>query len=110
VYPLSPQQIGSIFAFKNGPSKAYEMQPHIRGKDYQTLLTLYNHEVSILQEKLLSGASWEDLKNERRNITELAMALHRSYGHRFSQKMAFGNPAEFPQPDNILTNPWNSHS
>jgi hypothetical protein len=81
------------------------MQHDIRGKDYETLLTLYNHEVSTLQEKLLSGEPWEDLKDERRNITELAMALHRSYGHRFSQIIRLGNPAEFPQPDNTFDQP-----
>jgi hypothetical protein len=81
------------------------MQHDIRGKDYQTLLTLYNQEVSTLQEKLLNGDSWQDLKSERRNITELAMALHRSYGHRFSQETTLGNPAEFPQPDNSFQQP-----
>jgi hypothetical protein len=75
------------------------MQHDIREKEYQTLLTLYNHEVFTLQEKLLNGDSWEELKNERRNITELAMALHKTFGHRFSQTMGHGNPAEFPQPD-----------
>jgi hypothetical protein len=81
------------------------MQHYIRGKDYRTLLTLYNHEVSTLQEKLLSGEPWEHVKNERRNITELAIALHRSYGHRFSQKTRLGNPAEFPHLDNAFDQP-----
>jgi hypothetical protein len=81
------------------------MEHDIRGKDYQTLLNLYNHEIDTLKEKLLNGELWDNLKVQRRNITELGMALHKAYGHKFSGKMSFGNPAEFPQPDKTSEQP-----
>ena len=75
------------------------MQHDVAGKDYQSLLNLYNQEIDSLKHKLLNGESWESLKDQRRNITELAMALHKSYGHKFSKNLIFGNPAEFPHAD-----------
>jgi hypothetical protein len=74
-------------------------------KHYQALLNLYNLEIDTLKENLLNGEPWDNLKVLRRNITELAMALHKSYGHKFSQNVDWGNPAEFPQPDKTFEQP-----
>jgi hypothetical protein len=81
------------------------MQHDVTGKDYQSLLNLYNQKIDALKERLLNGESWENLKVQRRNITELAMALHKSFGHKFSQNIKLGNPAEFPQSDKTSEQP-----
>ena len=71
------------------------MQHDLTGKDYQSLLSLYNHEIDTLKEKLLNGESWDSLKVQRRNITELAVALQKKHGHVFPAKMDIVYPAEF---------------
>jgi hypothetical protein len=75
------------------------MEDDLTGKDYQSLLNLYNQEIDSLKDRLLNGESWENLKDQRRNITQLAIALTKSHGHVFPAKMNLGNPAEFPQAD-----------
>jgi len=57
------------------------MQPDITSKDLPALLTLYNQEIDILKDKLLNGESWENLRNQRRNITELAIAIHKLHNY-----------------------------
>jgi len=57
------------------------MQPDIRSRDLESLLTLYNQEIEKLKERLLNGETWENLKPTRRNITELAIAIQKSYGY-----------------------------
>jgi hypothetical protein len=81
------------------------MQLNIKGKDFQTLLVLYNQEIGSLNEKLLNGESWENLKSHRRNITELAIAIHKSHGHTVPERVISGNPAEFPQTDGVSQQP-----
>jgi hypothetical protein len=57
------------------------MQLDITNSDLQTLLTLYNHEIDKLKEKLLNGESWENLKPVRLNITGLAIAIQKAHGY-----------------------------
>lgn len=81
------------------------MQLEIKDKDFHTLLVLYNQEIDTLKEKLLNGEAWDNLKSHRRNITELAVAIHKSYGYIVPNKMTSGNPAEFPQTENSSNQP-----
>jgi hypothetical protein len=71
------------------------MQTEIKDHDLQTLLVLYNQEIDMLKEKLLNGETWDNLKKHRKNITELAIAIHKN-GYILPNKLQ-GNPAEFPQ-------------
>jgi hypothetical protein len=57
------------------------MQHLIKDRSFDTLFALYNQEIDTLKDKLLNGESWENLANTRRNITELAIALHRSHDY-----------------------------
>lgn len=75
------------------------MQPDITNKDLQTLLTLYNQEIDKLKEKLLNGESWENLKPVRRNITELATAIHKLYGYILPNKMISEDGVSITQSD-----------
>jgi len=77
----------------------------IKGKDLPTLLALYNQEIDLLREKLLNGESWESLRNLRRNITELAIALQKSHQYIVTGNKTTGNPAEFPQSEDISGQP-----
>ena len=56
------------------------MHIETKGKDLATLLHLYNQEINTLKSKLLNGIPWEKLVTTRRNITELAIAIHKSHG------------------------------
>jgi len=58
------------------------MHIETRGKDLTTLLNLYNQEIDTLKSKLLNGIPWEELSHTRKNITELALAIHRSHSTR----------------------------
>jgi hypothetical protein len=80
------------------------MQHSIKGRSFETLLALYNQEIDTLKSKLLNGENWDNLKNTRRNITELAIALHKSHNYIASASKT-GNPAEFPHPDKTSQQP-----
>jgi len=81
------------------------MQLDFSNKDLQTLLSLYNQEMDKLNQKLLNGDSWEDVKPVRRNITELAIAIQKSHGHIVIGRTNSANPAEFPQTDEFNNQP-----
>jgi hypothetical protein len=60
----------------------------------ESLKALYDKENERLQTRLLSGALWEEVKEERHTITELSIALHR----KLTELHAL-NPAEFPSSE-----------
>lgn len=64
------------------------MERNLCSFDLSSLKELYNKEAEILQVALLDGASWEDMKDQRLMVTELAIALHKKI-HETT-----GNPAE----------------
>lgn len=71
------------------------MQIETKDKDLSALLALYNREIDTLKSRLLSGASWEELAPNRRNITELAIAIHRSHDAKTPDYINAG-----PSPEN----------
>ena len=62
------------------------MHIETQGKDLISLITLYNQEIDILKSKLLNGVPWEELIHCRKNITELAVAIHKSSGYKVPDK------------------------
>lgn len=64
----------------------------------------HNKEIDTLKEKLINGETWENLKNHRRNITELAVAIDKMHGYIVPNKI-LGNPAEFPQNEKTFDQP-----
>jgi hypothetical protein len=63
------------------------MQPDIEGKSLQTLLNLYNKEIDLLKQKLLNGESWDSLRDQRRNITELAISIHKLHNYIVPERL-----------------------
>ena len=63
------------------------MDKNLCSIDLNLLKDMYDSEVTRLRESLLGGSDWEELRDQRRTVTELAIALHekRSKGN---------NPAE----------------
>lgn len=55
--------------------------------DADVLRAMYESESVKLRDALLDGASWDELRDQRKTVTELAAALHQ---HRGAQE----NPAE----------------
>ena len=55
------------------------MHIETRTKDLSKLLDLYNREIDALKAKLLNGVPWEEMETTRKNITELAVAIHKSH-------------------------------
>ena len=47
----------------------------------------YEKELANLKALLLGGSSWDDMKDQRKKVTELAIALHKKMN-------TSGNPAE----------------
>ena len=66
------------------------MHRNLSELNLENLRALYDEENEKLQARLLSGALWEEVKEERENITELSIALHR----KLTALHAL-NPAEF---------------
>ncbi len=54
------------------------MQNKPKSKNVESLLNQYNHEIDKLKEKLLNGESWDNLVENRHDITRLAIAVHQS--------------------------------
>jgi len=59
--------------------KTNAMHIETKGKELPVLLELYNREIDTLKAKLLNGVPWQDLVVTRKNITELAVAIHKSH-------------------------------
>ena len=57
--------------------------------DIDTLQTLYQQEVTRLKDELLSGASWDSLRDQKNRVTELAIVIHKK------KYPLYFNPAEF---------------
>ena len=55
--------------------------------DLVALKNSYEKELANLKALLLSGSSWEEMKDQRKKVTELAIALHKKIN-------TSGNPAE----------------
>jgi hypothetical protein len=55
--------------------------------DVDTLRALYERESGRLRQALLEGVSWDELRDQRKNVTELAAAIHK-------RRHATDNPAE----------------
>jgi len=55
--------------------------------DLGLLKNSYEKELANLKALLLSGSSWEEMKDQRKKVTELAIALHKKIN-------TSGNPAE----------------
>lgn len=64
------------------------MQIEIKINDLSALLDLYNKEIDTLKSKLLNGIPWEELMTTRKNITDLAIAIHKSCNHQPSEQIA----------------------
>ena len=57
--------------------------------DFDRLKALYREEQRQLEEKLLAGATWEEVTEERRRIGELSTIIYKK-----ANPSQFGNPAE----------------
>lgn len=55
--------------------------------DLNTLRALFEEESANLKTALLSGCSWEEMRDQRKKVTELSIALHKKLS-------TSGNPAE----------------
>lgn len=67
------------------------MHIETNGKNLSDLLYLYNKEIDKLKSKLLNGIPWEELITVRRNITELAIAIHKSqHANATVEQLVFG--------------------
>ena len=66
--------------------------------DYYTIASQYLKETEELKQALLAGVPWEDLRNKKNWVTQLAIALHRKKPSDF-------NPAESPSRN--LDRPFN---
>jgi len=72
------------------------MQVEFKGKDLPTLLALYNQEIDVLKSKLLNGVPWDELEPQRRNVTELAIAIHKSHNYIVAENVMNSHPAASP--------------
>ena len=67
------------------------MHTEFEGKDLEALLVLYNSEIKLLKEKLLNGEPWDNLRDQRRNITELAISIHKLHNYIVPEKLIKDN-------------------
>lgn len=64
------------------------MDRNLWSLDIEALKFLYEREASSLRSALIKGQKWEDLRDQRVRVTELAIALHKK------MQSIKGNPAE----------------
>jgi hypothetical protein len=63
------------------------MEMNWKDLEVDALRQAYETESSKLKTFLLNGVSWEEMKDQRKKVTELAIALHKKIN-------ISGNPAE----------------
>jgi flagellar biosynthesis chaperone FliJ len=56
-------------------------------KELSVLLDQYNQQIDTLKSKLLNGVSWEDLQTLRRSITQLGIAIQKTYDYKLPADM-----------------------
>ena len=61
--------------------------------DLDVLESMYEEEARRLNDRLLAGASWESLREQKQIVTELAIVIHKKKNPQHF------NPAEFEQND-----------
>ena len=71
------------------------------GWELEKLVSTYNLEAEELKKALLSGTPWEELKDKKKRISQLASIIHK---HNISK----GNPAE--NTIRIIDTPFNTDS
>lgn len=59
--------------------------------EVEALRGLFEKESNSLKAALLNGATWEELQDQRKKVTELSIALHKKIQAAIH---AYGNPAE----------------
>jgi hypothetical protein len=67
--------------------KRSNMEMNWSEMDVDALRDFYEKESAQLKASLLNGCSWEEMKDQRQKVTELAIALHK-------KMHVSGNPAE----------------
>lgn len=67
--------------------KEIKMETNWSEMDLDSLRDVYEKESAKLKASLLSGTSWDEMKDQRKKVTELAIALHK-------KMHVSGNPAE----------------
>jgi hypothetical protein len=70
------------------------MENPYAGLDAEALKILYDKENLALNARLLEGVPWNELRDQRKKVTKLAIALHKKV-----QALNAMNPAEFPSND-----------
>jgi len=55
------------------------MTTYCENEYLEMLLKRYNNQMDLVKEKLLNGASWESLAEDRQKITELAAIICKSF-------------------------------
>ena len=63
------------------------MDANLCSYDLPILKLMYEKEAEQLQKSLLNGASWDEVREQRKKVTDLAIALHK-------KRFAASNPAE----------------
>ena len=64
------------------------MDKNLSSLDLNTLKGMYEKESGELKAALLRGAGWDDLREQRHRVTDLAIAIHKK------RMMPGNNPAE----------------
>lgn len=65
------------------------MDSAINGLDLDALQQMYQVEANRLNTELLSGASWESVREQKQRVIDLAIAIHKKKNPQHF------NPAEF---------------
>lgn len=65
------------------------MKKELWNLDLEHLKSLYEEEQRHLEEKLLAGATWDEVSDDRKRIGELSTIIYKK-----SNPGHFGNPAE----------------
>lgn len=72
------------------------MKTNFSNLDYTILERLYQTKSRELEKALLSGSAWDEVKIQRKQLSEISIAMHHKLQHLNS------SPADFPtRPGNV---------
>jgi hypothetical protein len=80
--------MGNSLCSSSLSDKSTVMERNLCSLDLNTLKVLYDKEAAALSDALLNGASWNEVREQRKNVTELAIEIHKR------RYISSQNPAE----------------
>ena len=98
MYAVKNKESGIIFDANIALFKKVKMIFDLHTLDLSILKALYDGECKELERKLLHGALWEEVEQQRKKVSEISMILHKKIQDHQEDRTASRNNMEMELP------------